>query len=162
MTRSKPAIDDFTTEDGLLRLSGWASDGLTDKQIAEEKIGISERSFSRWKKADASIVSALKKGREPVERRVENALVKSALGERVTLRKPIKVRIEKQKAGEGKIVEEHIEYAEEEVYIPPNITAIIYYLKNRRPDKWRDKPEQKDSTALDMLDKIMEQIGGVE
>ena len=40
-----------------------------------------------------------------------------------------------------------------------NITAQIFWLKNRRPDKWRDKPkDEADTTALDKLDNILKEI----
>lgn len=54
---------DWETEDSLLKLEGWAREGLTDKQIAEHKIGISEVTFCRWKNKHPLIVNALKKGK---------------------------------------------------------------------------------------------------
>lgn len=40
-----------------------------------------------------------------------------------------------------------------------NTTAQIFWLKNRRPDKWRDKQkEETDKTALDKLDNILNEI----
>lgn len=134
--------DDWITADGLLRIESWARDGLTDKQIAEEKIGVSERTFTRWKCDHPSIMSALKKGKAPVDTKVENTLLESALGYYKTIREPIKVKTKKQLAGKGTLEEEHIEYVEREVYYPPNVTAQIFWLKNRRPDKWRDKNDQ--------------------
>jgi hypothetical protein len=45
--------------------------------------------------------------------------------------------------------EEYIEYVEEEVYIPPDTAADIFWLKNRCPDKWRDKIEQQQEISVD-------------
>lgn len=40
-----------------------------------------------------------------------------------------------------------------------NTTAQIFWLKNRRPDKWRDKPrDEADTTTLDKLDNILNEI----
>lgn len=40
-----------------------------------------------------------------------------------------------------------------------NTTAQIFWLKNRRPDKWRDKQkEETDTAALDKLDDILKEI----
>ena len=40
-----------------------------------------------------------------------------------------------------------------------NTTAQIFWLKNRRPDKWRDKQrEETDTAALDKLDEILQEI----
>jgi hypothetical protein len=128
-----------------LQIEGWARDGLTDVQIAYN-IGIAERTFTEWKERFPAISAALKRGKAPVDIQVENALLKSALGHKVTIKKPIKVKKVQMKVGEGRIETETIEYAEEEVYIPPNSVAQIFWLKNRRPDKWRDKP---DANSMD-------------
>ena len=69
----------WLTDEGLLLIEGWARDGLIDKQIAEN-IGVSERTFTDWKKKYSAISSVLKKGKEVVDRQVENALLKRALG----------------------------------------------------------------------------------
>lgn len=42
--------------------------------------------------------------------------------------------------GKKRLEEERIEYAEEQVVVPANVTAQIFWLKNRKPDKWKDKP----------------------
>ena len=124
--------EDWLTPEGLARIEGWARDGLTDKQIAGN-IGISEKSFTNWKNEFPSIITTLKKGKAPVDLAVENALYKSATGFSKTLRKPVKLRRQ-----DGS---EYIDYAEEEIYIPPQVTAQIFWLKNRRRDRWKDKPE---------------------
>lgn len=94
--------------------------------------------------------------------KVENALLKSALGYYVTVKKPMKVRTEKQLAGKGKIVEESIEYVDEQMYIPPQTAAQVFWLKNRRSDKWRDKPAGNESTeAIERLDQVLGQIKGI-
>lgn len=46
---------------------------------------------------------------------------------------------------------------DEEVYIPPQTAAQAFWLKNRRPDKWRDKPAVEDTTTLEKLDKLLEE-----
>lgn len=151
----KSKAEEWLTPDGLLRVKGWARDGLTDEQIAHN-IGIDERTLTRWKTEHPSILSALKEGKAPVDIEVENALLKSALGHTVTVRKPIKVRTKRQLKDKGTIEEETIEYVDEEVYIPPQTAAQIFWLKNRRPDKWRDKPvdvaiSEEDNAADDAL-----------
>lgn len=152
---------DWIEPDGLLQIEGWAREGLVEKQICHN-IGISERTFSTWKERFPAITSALKRGKAPVDFKVENALLKSALGHKETVRKAIKVKTEKQKVGEGKIVEEHIEYVDEEVYIPPQVVAQIFWLKNRRPDKWKDKVEQTVITEVEDLTPLVEMLNGSE
>ena len=107
------------------------------------------------------ISEAIKKGKAPVDFEVENALLKSALGHYVTIKEPIKVKKEMQKPGVGKVVEEHIEFVERQIYIPPNTVAQVFWLKNRKSDKWRDHPEIPISTAaIEKLDAILAQIPG--
>ena len=97
------------------------------------------------------ILEAVKKGKAPVDVEVENALLKSALGYYVTLKKPVKLKTERQKPGAGKIVEERIEYVEEQIYVAPQNTAQIFWLKNRRPDRWSNDPQ-----ALKLREKELE------
>ena len=151
---------EWLSEDNLLRIKGWARDGLTDKDIAEKKIGISARSFCDWKKKYPSISSALKEGRAPVDTEVESAMIKSALGHKTTVRKPIKLKTTRRKDG-MEITEEHVEYVDEEIYIPPQVVAQIFWLKNRKPDYWKDKRETTDTNAVERLDRILDGIEAV-
>lgn len=83
-------------------------------------------------------------------------MLKSALGFTVKVREPIKVKTKRQLKDKGTIEEEHIEYVEREIYIPPNVTAQIYWEKNRRPDKWRDKPVEVTATATGQLAELID------
>lgn len=158
------------TKDGLTRLKGWARDGLTDEQIAT-KIGINRTTLYKWIDRFSDIGNALKQGKEPVDINVEDSMVKLALGHYVTVKKPMKIRTEKRlkkkdKDGReyetGVIVEEHIEYVDEQVYIPPNVTAQIFWLKNRKPEQWKDKREQvvstKDGVLADLISGLKEPV----
>lgn len=145
---AKGKYEYWLTDEGLLRIEGWARDGLTDEQIAKN-IGIVPSTFYKWLVDYSEISESLKKGKAPVDIEVENALLKKALGFSVKVKKPIKVKTKKQLQGKGTIEEEHIEYAEEEVYVPPDTAAQIFWLKNRKPDKWRDKPAAENEAALD-------------
>lgn len=156
-TGCKGKYHDWLTEDGLLRVEGWAREGLSDEQICL-KMRISKDTFYRWMNTFSEFSDAIKRGKAPVDVQVENALLKSALGHTVTLKKPIKVKVEKQLAGKGKIVEERIEYAEEEVYIPPQAVSQIFWLKNRRPDKWRDRPQEGANTETAVDDGFIEAL----
>ena len=153
--------EDWLTKDGLLRIEGWARDGLSLSQIAHN-IGVADSTFRKWRDEHEAISAAIKRGNAPVDLEVENAMLKSALGHKETVRKAIKVKTEKQKVGEGKIVEEHIEYVDEEVYIPPQVIAQIFWLKNRRPDKWKDKVEQTVITEVEDLTPLVEMLNGSE
>ena len=121
--------------DGLTLLEGWARAGLTDEQIAE-KIGCGVRTLYDWKNRFPQISQALKKGKEIVDIQVENALLKRALGYDYK-----EQRIEKSDKDGTKIVQTIR-------HVPADTTAQIFWLKNRRPDKWSDKPIEKISEDM--------------
>lgn len=138
MAKSKYAK--WLEPEGLLLLESWARDGLTEEQIAYN-MGISRETLRVWKNKYSVISGTLKKGKEIVDIQVENALLKKALGMKETVKKAIKVREVKYNDGKRVSEKEHIEYVDEEVFVPPDTTAQIFWLKNRKPDKWRDKVE---------------------
>lgn len=123
--------------EGLLKLEAWARDGLTDEQIASNA-GIATATLYDWKKRYPEISEALKKGKEVVDVQVENALLKRALGYSYEEKK---VEVSEEGTKITKIIKEVI----------PDTTAQIFWLKNRRPDRWRDKQDIEHSG----------QIGGV-
>lgn len=70
-------------KDKLTLVEGWARDGLTDIQIAEN-LGISKDTFYEYKKKYSDFSDSLKKGKEVIDYQVENALLKNALEGNVT------------------------------------------------------------------------------
>lgn len=145
--------------ENLTLLEGWARNGLTDEQIAHN-MGISVRSLYEYKERFPQILQSLKKGKEVVDFEVENALLKKARGHKEKVLKAFKIKKVKYNKDGKRISEiENIEYAEEEVYIPPDTLAQIFWLKNRKKEQWRDKqPEATNTDALNKLDNILEEI----
>lgn len=136
----------WLTDDGLTLLEGWTRDGLTDEQIAE-KIGISRSTLSDWKNKFSDISDALKKGKEIVDTQVENALLKRALGYEYD-----EQRIEKSAKDGTKIIQTV-------KHVPPDVGAAAFWLKNRRPDKWRDKPTvDANAEIMQKLDEMMGEL----
>lgn len=155
LTIGKGKYTDWLTDDGLLRVEGWARDGLTDEQIARN-MGVAYSTFRDWIGKFSALSASLKKGKAPVDIEVENALLKRATGYTVKLKKPIKVKTTKRVTGKGEVTEERIEYADEEQYIPPDTTAQIFWLKNRRPDKWRDKRDEAPQQTNELLQSLVD------
>jgi transcriptional regulator with XRE-family HTH domain len=114
--------DEWITPEGLTLIEGWARDGLTEEQIANN-IGISRSTLSEWKKRFPDITDTLKRGKEVIDRMVENALLKSALGYDYE---------EDGMTKDGDVVSLR-------KVAHPNTTALIFWLKNRKPEQWRDK-----------------------
>ncbi len=148
--------DQWLTEEGLLRIQGWARDGLTDKDISKNmRIGVS--TLKEWKSRFDEIREALLIGKDAADRVVENALYKSATGYTVTVTEPIKVkRIVYDETTGRKIREsEEVVEASKTLHVPAQVTAQIFWLKNRKPEQWREKQEYTDTSALDKLDAIL-------
>lgn len=126
----------------MLLLEGYARDKMTDKDIAEKKIGIAERTFTDWKARYSAIAAALKKGRAPIAEKIENSLYD--LCDVQTYTDEI---TEIYKDADGNIISSHIRRIKREV--PPNVTAVIFALKNLKAGKWRDKQEVKNDIKLE-------------
>lgn len=142
---AKGKYEYWLTPEGLLVLEGWARDGLTDKQIAQN-IGISESTLYEWKKKYVEISEALKKGKEIVDRQVENALLKRALGYEYTETRT--------KEEEGVVTEVTTTTKQ----VAPDVTAQIFWLKNRKAKEWRDKVVVTDDSGLNKLDELIGSI----
>lgn len=142
--------------DKLKLLSGWARDGLTDEIIAK-KIGISRSTLNEWKKKYPAISDTLKKGKEIADIEVEDSLFKRATGYTVQLRKTFKVKNVKYNTAGKKIEEkEELQTGIDEVHIPADTTAIIFWLKNRMPEKWKDRkiemgPDENDTESTGVI-----------
>ena len=143
---AKGKFEYWLTDDGLLLLEAWARDGLTDEQIAHN-CRINVATLYRWKERYCGICEALKKGKAIIDIEVENSLLKRALGYEYT---EVKVK----RSPDGTEVTETLKV------VPPDVTAPIYWLKNRKRGKWMDKPV--DDTESAALTKAKEMLGGVD
>lgn len=126
----------WLTAEGLLMLEAWARDGLTDEQIAKN-VGIACSTLYAWKGSYPEITEALKKGKEVVDIQVENALLKRALGYACT--EVTKERVIERDPETGEILGSSMIVIKEVIKeVTPDVTAQIFWLKNRKPEAWRD------------------------
>lgn len=154
----KGKYSDWLTPEALTCVEGWAREGATDEDIAA-KMGIKKTAFYDWQKRFPDFAEALKRGKAPVDFEVENALLRAARGYTVTVKEPVRLKTKKQLIGRGTIEEERIEIVEREVYIKPDVTAQIFWLKNRKPHRWRDKPEAPvDDDAVKQARALLEGV----
>jgi hypothetical protein len=118
----------------LLLIEAWARDGLTVEQIADN-LGIAKSTFCVYQNEHAELSDALKNGREVIDVMVENALLKAALG------------YDYREEELNKVTGEPIELRR---VAHPNTTALIFWLKNRKPAQWRDKQELEHLGGLNI------------
>ena len=135
---AKGKYEQWLTPEGLLKIEGWARDGLTTEQIAE-CMGISRSTLNDWIKKHPDISDTIKKNKEIADRKVENSLYERALGGLHKVLKAFKVKETYYDKQGRKCEKEHIETAIEEIYIAGDTTAQIFWLKNRKPEVWKDK-----------------------
>lgn len=129
LKRYPSIVDKWLEEDGLMLIECWSRDGYTIEDIAN-KIGVNKKTIYDWKSQYPEIEKALRDGKEIIDYKVENALLKSALGYK---KKEIKVTTTMRY---GKVVETVKEVSESEQ--APNVNAIQVWLYNRRKDKWKN------------------------
>ena len=128
---AKGKYREWLSEDGLIKIQGWARDGLIDEQIAHN-MGITTKTLYEWKNKYGEISEALKKGKEVIDRQVENALLKRALGYTY----------------DETTYEDGVETKRVTKEVAPDTTSQIFWLKNRKPAEWRDKIEQQQTVTI--------------
>lgn len=115
----------------LIEIEAWKRDGLTDEQIFKN-LGISRDTFYKYKEKYSDFSEAIKKGKEVADIEVENALFKRAIGYKY------KEVIKEVKEIDGKKTTYIKEVVKE---MPGDVGAQIFWLKNRKSSKWKDKQD---------------------
>lgn len=162
-------------EPKLLLIEAWARDGLIDEDIAK-KLGVAYSTFRKYRDEQEALSAALKRGKEVADVEVENALFKRATGYEFTEKKYVSAEMSEdeydiqRQIAVNKYKLEHPEATMTELRavelgvskykmvlveektkeVSPDVTAQIFWLKNRRPDKWRDKQDIQHSGSMDM------------
>jgi hypothetical protein len=112
-----------------------ALEGFTDKKMAEF-FKVDERTINNWKEKHPEFFQSLKRGKDEYDSDViEKSLAKRASGYQYTeVTKAISKETDPT-TGKAQLVT--IKEVTKEV--APDPTSMIFWLKNRRPDRWRDK-----------------------
>lgn len=118
-------------KDIVIRLAKY---GLTDKQMAEV-IGVTEQTVNNWKKANPSFFESLKSEKEIADAKVERSLFERATG---------------YSHAEDKIFNDNGQplVVPTIKHYPPDTTAAIFWLKNRKPAEWRDRQDIEHSGGI--------------
>lgn len=115
----------------LLEVQGWIRNGVTEKEIAK-KLGIAYSTFREYKKQHSALLGTLREHKEIVDFKVENALLKRALGY-----KAIETTTELTK--DGLVITKEVTKE-----VQPDVGAATFWLKNRNKDTWSDKPKNEE------------------
>lgn len=132
----------WTTKKKLGEIEAWAREGLTMSEISA-RMGCAPEKLRAWRAACAAIDEALSRGREAVDEVVEDALFKKCTGYTIPVKKAIKLKRVLYDNGKKTAEEEHIEEGAEETYVPPSVTAQMFWLKARKPDAWRGSVQEE-------------------
>ena len=142
----------IASKDNLIRIAAWTRNGLSEEQIAKN-LGVSYMTFRRAKKDPEygeQICAALINTKDVVDFEVENQLFKRAIGyEYDEVKEEYEMGVLTKRTVTKKIV-------------PPDVSAQIFWLKNRKPTDWRDRREVDNTVALEKLDEVLGQIRGCE
>lgn len=101
--------------------------GATNKDLAEF-FDVGETTIKRWREAHPEFEKAILEGKEEADSKVERSLYERATG---------------YSHPETKVFCQNGEVTQVEItkHLPPDPTSMIFWLKNRKPDDWRDKRE---------------------
>lgn len=133
----------------------WGRAGADQKEIAE-KLGIPYSTFRSWVKKGqageeryAPLAVILKQAQEAPNGDVEAALYKKCLGYNAKIAKHYKVKQVEYDQETGRRISEREELREvfDEVHVPADTNAQIFFLTNRAPERWQrtPAPQQGDS-----------------
>lgn len=103
--------------------------GATDMELADA-LGVSVRTINYWRAKKPEFAAAMKAGKDVADERVVRSLFSRATGYECD---EVDIRVVN-----GEVVKTPIR----KIY-PPDSTAMIFWLKNRKPKEWRDKIEQE-------------------
>lgn len=139
-------------EPNLILIERWARNGLSEREMSE-RLGIAYSTFRVYKKEKSALSALLKKGAEIVDTEVENALLRRALGYKFT------ETTKELRDGELVVTKEIVKE------VQPDVTAQIFWLKNRVPNHWSDKPvisaedtEKIQKEAERSADELLEEL----
>ncbi|WP_336704404.1 terminase [Chryseobacterium indologenes] len=110
--------------------------GATDKDIGDF-FDVTETTINNWKINYAEFFESIKKGKQIADANVADRLYQRALGF-------------EHDSEEIKVIEGDIERVPVRKVYPPDPTSAIFWLKNRQPEKWRDKQEIESNGNLNI------------
>lgn len=140
--RGRPTPFTTSVHEKILEL---AKTGKTNDQIAEI-IGVTSRSIYNWQKKHVELFQSLKEAKQVADELVEASLYARAIGYSHPETKVF--------CYEGVITEHEVQK-----HYPPDVVATIFWLKNRNPERWREKqPGEADVIVNNIVNKSDEEL----
>lgn len=118
--------------------------GATDAEMADF-FSVALSTFNLWKVKHAEFSESLKGAKEIADTRVETALYNRAMGY-------------SHEETDIRVVDGAVVMTPMIKHYPPDTTAAIFWLKNRKPVDWRDKREVAHSGAIDLSGKTDDEL----
>lgn len=115
--------------------------GAIDVEVARH-FRVSVATLSTWKLKYPEFLAALRVGKTIADSNVEDSLYRAAMGYW-------------QSEVELKVINGELKEIPVERYYPPNTTAMIFWLKNRKSNSWSDKQEVQHTGTVELTDRIM-------
>ena len=107
--------------------------GATDEELSRF-FAISPATLADWLAEVPAFAAAVKAGRELADAEVADRLYRRAIG---------------YSHDAVRVFSDHsVDYVES---YPPDITACIFWLKSRQPERWRERVEQDDDAVAEMM-----------
>jgi hypothetical protein len=116
--------------------------GATDKDLADF-FEVAESTINLWKEEHPEFSESLKRGKDLADGQVIKSLYQRATGYE---HPDVDIRTVSVGGGISQIVETEIVKR-----YPPDTTAAIFWLKNRRPQEWRDRQEIDHTSKGDKI-----------
>ena len=170
---AKGKYEKWLEKDNLTRLKAWARDGLTDEQIAQN-MGVGVSTLYKWKNKYVEIREALKGSKEIVDAEIEESLISTMKKHTLTtitykmVKKDKLVLQGERQEFMNRYKLDHPEASKQDILIAtakavdvyeqipqiktvtevdPNVSSMIFWLKNRKPDVYRDQTFKKLNEA---------------
>lgn len=140
----------WLSPDGIELIGGWRREGIPIGVIAMQYVGCSESTLKRWSREKSDLARALQISQDVTNVRVEQALLKRALGY-------VDEQVQEELVEGQMVVTKRTKTP-----IPPDVKACLSWLYSRRSDRWRaqqepvDRLEDEVKTARDILVAIKE------
>ena len=134
-TKEVHGYDEWLKADKKKLIREWGAMGLSEGQIANN-MGISRTTLYTWKNDCKDLAELIQSAKQTADTEVMNALYERAKGYTYVETKSRK----NEETGKMEVVEEY------ERHQPADLSAIQFWLKNRQPAEWKQKPEDEEAT----------------